>query len=84
MLKETEETIVFFVTFSSLVAFQLGGLASSLATPMVLTNSQMQSQKFAMGGLWLGVWGQSHQLAEAIGGLEANLPAFEDFPIFLK
>ena len=25
MLKETEETIVFFVTFLSLVAFQLGG-----------------------------------------------------------
>ena len=27
MLKETEETIVFFVTFLSLVAFQLGGRA---------------------------------------------------------
>ena len=25
MLKETEETVVFFVTFLSLVAFQLGG-----------------------------------------------------------
>ena len=43
ILKETEETIVFFVTFLSLVAFQLGGggggrapWASSLATPMQL------------------------------------------------
>ena len=39
MLKETEteETIVFFVTFLSLVAFQLGGGGgggSPLATPM--------------------------------------------------
>ena len=36
MLKETEteETIVFFVSFLSLVAFQLGGLAP-LATPML-------------------------------------------------
>ena len=37
MLKETEETIVFFVTFLSLVAFQLGGagpLGPPLATPM--------------------------------------------------
>ena len=38
MLKETEteETIGFFVTFLSLVAFQLeGGVPHSLATPMV-------------------------------------------------
>ena len=40
MLKETEteETIVFFVTFLSLVAFQLGGrapLPPHLATPML-------------------------------------------------
>ena len=36
MLKETktEETIVFFVTFLSLVAFQLGGHGPPLATPM--------------------------------------------------
>ena len=31
MLKETEETIVFFVTFLSLVAFQLGGRAPGYA-----------------------------------------------------
>ena len=43
MLKETEteETIVFFVTFLSLVAFQLGVgpglLGPPLATPMDLT-----------------------------------------------
>ena len=37
ILKETEETIVFFVTFLSLVAFQLGGGGSGpLATPMGL------------------------------------------------
>ena len=39
MLKETEETIVFFVTFLSLIAFQLGGPGPPappppLATPM--------------------------------------------------
>ena len=36
LLKETEETIVFFVTFLSLVAFQLGRAPPSppLATPM--------------------------------------------------
>ena len=36
MLKETEETIVFFVTFLSLVGFQLGGARAPfpLATPM--------------------------------------------------
>ena len=36
MLKETEteETIVFFVTFLLLVAFQLGGEWAPLATPM--------------------------------------------------
>ena len=35
MLKETEtkETIVFFVTFLSLVAFQLGGGAGPLGPP---------------------------------------------------
>ena len=42
MLKETEteETIVFFVTFLSLVIFQLGGagpLGPPLATPLDLT-----------------------------------------------
>ena len=30
---ETEETIVFLVTFLSLVAFQLGGSPSSLGSP---------------------------------------------------
>ena len=30
---ETEETIVFFVTFLSLVAFQLGGVRASWAPP---------------------------------------------------
>ena len=36
MLKETQEAIVFFVTFLSLVAFQLGGGPGPpiLATPM--------------------------------------------------
>ena len=36
MLKETktEETIAFFVTFSSLVAFYLGGAWAPLDTPM--------------------------------------------------
>ena len=34
MLKETEETIVFFVTFLSLVTFQLGGPPAPLATLM--------------------------------------------------
>ena len=34
MRKETEETIIFFVTFLSLVAFQLGGrVVGPLATP---------------------------------------------------
>ena len=38
MLKQTEEAIVFFVTFLSLVAFQLGGTRAPwapLATPML-------------------------------------------------
>ena len=35
---------------------------------------QARSQKFAMGGAGLGVWGQSPQLPEA-GGLGAKLPA---------
>ena len=40
MLKESKETIVFFVTFLLLVAFQLGGgrpTGLPLATPMVPT-----------------------------------------------
>ena len=43
MLKQTEETIVFFVTFLSLVAFQLGETLvpcpPPLATPMYSTVS---------------------------------------------
>ena len=44
LLKETEpeETIVFFVTFLSLVAFQLeGGAGSPLATPMDVDDANL-------------------------------------------
>ena len=34
---KTEEAIGFFVTFLSLVAFQLGGPATPLATPMLIS-----------------------------------------------
>ena len=34
MLKETEETIVFFVTFLSLIAFQFWGGRAPWATPL--------------------------------------------------
>ena len=48
MLKETEETIVFFVTFLSLVGFQWG--AGPLATPMdkliSYVNSNFRFQNF--------------------------------------
>ena len=52
MLKEakTEETIVFFVTFLSLVAFQLGGArVPSLATPMVdrMPTAEMETGRVA-------------------------------------
>ena len=42
LLKETktEKTVVFFVTFLSLVAFQLGG-GASLATPMLFTKQKL-------------------------------------------
>ena len=56
MLKETktEETIVFFVTFLSLVAFQLGGgardpWAPPLATPMIGGSFFCISQRCRMG-----------------------------------
>ena len=50
MLKETEteETIVFFVTFLSLIAFQLGGPVPlvpppPVATPMVITYVRLRA-----------------------------------------
>ena len=40
MLKQTEETIVFFVTFLSFIAFQLGGPGPPpLATLMVIARA---------------------------------------------
>ena len=57
MLKQTEETVVFFVTFLSLVAFQLGAGRSLLATPMV-KSMQAGSSKRPCGHLR-----QLHQIA---------------------
>ena len=42
------------------------------------------SQKFAIAGAVLGIWGQSPQLPEAIGGLGAEPPALENFAFFFK
>ena len=41
----------------------------------VVTSMQARSQKFAMGGAVLGVWGRSPQPPEANGGLGAKPPA---------
>ena len=71
MLKETEteERIIFFVTFLSLVAFQLGGRAplAPLTTPMIVANifdwgeggqttnhSQRRREKFSKEELFMG------------------------------
>ena len=41
-------------------------------------NMQARSQKFAMGGAVVGVWGRSPQPPEANGGLGAKPPAAGD------
>ena len=43
-----------------------------------LAGTQARSQKFAMGGAVLGVWGQGPQSPEANGGEGAKPPAAED------
>ena len=50
MLKEieTEETIVFFVTFLSLVAFQLVGGAGPLGPPLATPMSSTKLRKFSI------------------------------------
>ena len=70
------------------------GLAPE-TTPLV----QARSQKFAMGGLFAGVWGRSPQPPEANGGwgfggktpsrrrhggVGAKPPALENFAFFLR
>ena len=45
---------------------------------------QARSQKFAMGGAVLGVWGRSPKPPEANGSLGAEPPALENFAFFCK
>ena len=45
---------------------------------------EARSQKFAIEGAVVGVWGQSPQPPEAIGGLGAEPPALKNFAFFLK
>ena len=54
-----------------------------LLTPGPLDHNQARSQKFAMEGLCLGVWGLYPQPPEA-RGLGAESPAIEKFVFFCK
>ena len=68
MLKETEteETIIFFVTFLSLVAFQLrGGPPPSPATPMVLNAIRFLSSLIANMATILSNFQQKFALARS-------------------